>query len=50
MPGPVDLVEDELVDWWDDAVAIAQARWWLTNRRQRVFRAGDLWAVQEVKP
>lgn len=50
MPRPVSLNVDDLFDWWDDAMAAAEARAWVTGAKCSVFRAGDLWAVQEVAP
>lgn len=50
MPKPVSLNVDDLYDWWDDALRMAEARAWVTGNKVRVFAAGDLWAVQEVMP
>ncbi len=44
----VSLNVGDLFDWWDDAQAAAVLRAQLHGRRQTVFAAGDLWAVQEV--
>ena len=48
MTRPVCLNVDDLFDWWDDARDAANLRAQLHGRRQVVFAAGDLWAVQEV--
>lgn len=48
MPRSVSLNVDDLYDWWDDAVSAARLRAQVHGRRQKVFAAAGLWAVQEV--